>query len=102
VEGLGQARAVELELASERPMRVGVQLRAPARNGGDARWGRSIVIGPERVTVRLPLDTFVPVSRSLHGPPDAVEDLLLVVDRVNTPRGAAGTLTLHAVRLIGR
>lgn len=100
VEALGQARAIELEVESDRPMRLAVQLRAPAGEG-DARWGRTVVVGADPAVVRLPLETFRPVGRAHTGaPPPEVSQILLVVDRVNAARGTAGKVTVHALRVV--
>lgn len=99
VDGLDAARAIELEVSSDRPLRIAVQLRAPGE-ARDARWRRSILVGPQPAMLRVPIDTFVPVGRSVQGRPAGVRDVLIVVDRVNALRGTPGTVSLHALRVV--
>ena len=85
---------IDLSLSADRPMRVWVQLRAPA--GG--RWGRSYYVDPAGVAIHVPAASLAPIGT----PPGNLRDatsLLLVVDLTNAEPGRAGTLRVLASAL---
>ena len=97
---LAGAGAVRLDVEATRPMRVSLQVRPNAPAGAGHRWRRSFYAGPDRRTVRVPLDELAPVVAGIPARPDltAAGTLLIVVDTVNTRPGASGALTLDNMR----
>lgn len=85
---------------SDTPVRVWVQLRRRAGRAGE-RWGRSVAVMPTGDAAWLPLTRFRPIGTvSTPTPPlDAIDDLLIVVDTVNTAPGTAGAITVRDVEL---
>jgi len=91
---------VQLTVRADHPMRVSVQVRLPGGRGGQ-RWRRSTYVDDQRRTIVLPLSTFAPADRPTSQQPIAsvVQELLVVVDTVNTAPGARGTIWLSAAGL---
>ena len=102
VAAVGQGRLrrftrVGFRGAADRPMRVWVQLRAPATG---TRWVRSVVLDAQPRTVLVPFEEMTPVDGAPASIPLAdVDSILFVVDTVNTPPGRRGTLWIDDVRL---
>jgi hypothetical protein len=91
---------IQLRAHSDRPMRVSVQVRLPGPTGGQ-RWRRSMYVdGTDRLLV-LPLASFEPADRQTSQKPivSLVEELLVVVDTLNTLPGTHGTIWISAVGL---
>lgn len=92
--------AVQLDVETTRPMRLSLQVRpaAPARPG--ERWRRSFYAGPDRRTIRIPLDELAPVVAGIPAQPDLARggSLLVVVDTVNTRPGTEGAVILDNLR----
>jgi hypothetical protein len=88
-----------LHTSADRDARVWVQLRRPGLPEGE-RWGRSVAVRAGRHAEWLPLEEFRPLGIVLQAdvPVEAVEDLLIVVDTVNTAPGTSGSFTLWDVR----
>jgi len=84
---------------ANRPMRLSVQLRQPEGEAGE-RWHRSVYLdsSPRAITVYFDdLRASGATSNSLPVLED-VEAILFVVDTVNTPLGASGTLWIDDVQ----
>lgn len=92
--------AVQLDVETTRPMRLSLQVRpgAPARPG--ERWRRSFYAGPDRRTIRIPLDELAPVVAGIPEQPDLARggSLLVVVDTINTRPGTDGAVILDNLR----
>jgi hypothetical protein len=80
--------------------RAWVQLRRHGGTDGE-RWGRSVVIGQGRRTEWLPLAALGPIGLVTEREPPlaAVDDVLIVIDTVNTPPGAHGTFVVWSLHL---
>ncbi len=91
---------VALRASAAAPMRLSLQLRRPDGRDGE-RWGRSIYLDatPRDVIVRF--SEMAPVGATATLAPDMgrVEDLLLVVDTINTARGSSGAFEVGDLRL---
>jgi hypothetical protein len=99
VGALSWAGWLRLRLSADRPMRVSLQLREPTGGGGARRWQRTLVVGPEPGTHRVPLAAFRPIDdASGPVPVTRVRSVLLVVDTTNTPPGQKGSVTVHEIR----
>ena len=94
VGGIDGATWIKAMLSADAPMRVSLQLRTADGH----RWQRSLVIGPEPVTVVVPTTTLAPVAGAPALVLDHVRGVLVVVDTVNTPPGRRGSVTLHDLR----
>jgi hypothetical protein len=95
----GQAfRAIDLGLQSDRPARIGVQVRTE----DGRRWGRSFYVDPAGTTIHAelagmravgPLGARVPAAES-------VTSILLVVDLTNAAPGRSGRLAVRSSALV--
>jgi hypothetical protein len=85
---------------ASRPMRVSVQVRLLGGREGQ-RWRRSVYLDQTSRPVVLRLEDFQPVGATTTQRPIVarVQSLLIVVDTVNTPPGAQGTVWLSNVAL---
>jgi hypothetical protein len=98
--GLASWSHLGVTTSADREARVWVQLRRAGAPDGE-RWGRSVAIHAGRHAEWLPLDRFRPlgiVSRD-DAPLDEIEDVLIVVDTVNTAPGTSGTFVVWGLRL---
>ena len=82
-----------------RPMRISVQLRTPEAEVGE-RWHRSVYLDTSPRTIAVFFDDLRPTGVTSTPSPvlEDVEEILFVVDTVNTPIGASGTLWIDDVR----
>jgi hypothetical protein len=87
---------------ADRPMRLSVQLRAPAASGGE-RWQRSVYLDENARDVAVFLDDVRPVGTTSSWKPDLsrVTDVLFVIDTTNARPGASGWVRLEDVRWAG-
>ena len=101
VDRLAGASAVQLRLRSDRPMRVSVELRV-AGPKGDQRWRRSAYVdGTPRTVTLQPSNMRRPATGQAAEPVMAdVRSVLVVVDTVNTPSGAAGRIWIESVEVL--
>ncbi|MGE3843545.1 MAG: CehA/McbA family metallohydrolase [Vicinamibacterales bacterium] len=91
--------ALRIVLRTVMPMRVAIQLRAPAPSS-DLRWGRSVYLEPGTNTVDVPASSLVPLNRDAAASNVSRADtVLLVVDRTNTAANTPGTLQLEALTI---
>jgi hypothetical protein len=91
------ASGVALRLRAQSPMRVSVQLRAPAADR-DLRWVTSTFVGEQSQVAVLPIERFQPVSPAAAAASlDAATTLLLVVDATNTIPGTTGRVWIESV-----
>lgn len=93
---LATAGGMRMRLSADRPMRVWVQVRTPSEGG--RRWGRSMRIGPDTIerAHALAFTSFTPLDGQTGAVPrEAITAVLVVVDTVNTERGASGVVRLH-------
>jgi hypothetical protein len=106
----GQFAAISMTVGSEvgadrlqflgrasRPMRLSVQVRLPDQH----RWRRSVYLDTTPRLVRVGLEEFDPVDVSTTQRPIVarIHTLLFVVDTLNTPPGAEGTIWISDVVL---
>lgn len=84
---------------ADRPMRVSVQLRAPA-NGDGERWQRSVYLDQTPRTIQVFFDEFRPLGSSGAATPalSNVQSVLFVVDTVNTKIGSNGRIWIDDIR----
>ena len=88
---------VTVTAAADAPMRVSVQLRAPATG---ARWMRSIVVEPPGRPIVIPFADMVPIDEAPASIPlGDIDSLLFVIDTTNTPTGRHGAVWVGDVRL---
>ena len=84
---------------ANRPMRLSVQLREPKGEAGE-RWHRSVYLDSSPRTISVYFDDVR--ARGVTSNPlpslENVESILFVVDTVNTPVGASGTLWIDDVQ----
>jgi hypothetical protein len=93
---------VTFRARADQPMRVSVQLRAPAP-GRDQRWQRSIYLDSTERVMSLALADLLPVRSADPQIPRADADsLLFVVDRTNSHAGARGRVWLSDIMLSSR
>ncbi len=87
---------VQFTISADRPMRFDVQIRLPGGGSDGRRWRRSIYVDQTPRPLVLPLDTFEPVGRPTSTRPVVahLNAVLFVVDTMNTPPGARGTITV--------
>ena len=84
---------------ANRPMRLSVQLRQPEGEAGE-RWHRSVYLDTSPRTISVHFDDLRASGVTSNPLPvlENVESILFVVDTVNTPVGASGTLWIDEVR----
>jgi hypothetical protein len=84
---------------ANRPMRMSVQLREPDGETGK-RWHRSVYLdgSPRPITVYFDELRATEVTSNPLPSLEKVESILFVVDTVNTPVGASGTLWIDDVQ----
>lgn len=84
---------------ANRPMRLSVQLRQPDGEAGE-RWHRSVFLDSSPRTISVYFDDLRASGLASSPLPvlDDVEAILFVVNTVNTPVGASGTLWIDDVR----
>jgi hypothetical protein len=101
-----QFSAIDLDLASDRPVRLGVQIRT----ADGRRWGRTYYVpGPlesdpaqmQEALVHAPLVDLEPIGGGIAPPPSReVSSILLVADLTNALPGQGGTVTILASALV--
>jgi hypothetical protein len=98
--GLDALDRVRFRVSGSRPMRIWVQLRAPA--GNTERWGRTFWVDSESRLVDVALASFKPigVTSSAQAPLERVDSLLFVVDTLNALPGSRGNLTISEVAFV--
>jgi hypothetical protein len=81
------------------PMRLSVQIRVPGGVDGE-RWHRSVYLDEEPRDVTVFFDDMTPKGRTSQRRPVLanVQDVMFVVDTVNTKPGAAGQIWLDEVK----
>jgi hypothetical protein len=86
---------------ASRPVRISVQVRLPVGPDG-LRFRKSIYLDETPRTVVVPLRDMQPVGRSTSSRPIVahIQELLIVLDSVNTAAGSEGTLWLSDVGLV--
>ncbi len=87
----GQAfTAIDLDLASDRPARVGVSVRA----ADGRRWGRSFYVDPAGTAIHAVLADLRPIGEGTGAFPGsaAITSILVVVDLTNAAPGGSGRL----------
>jgi hypothetical protein len=96
------AGRIEFTARADQPLRMSVQVRRPAKAGGQ-RWRRSVFVDQTPREFAVPLSEFEPAEAVETGSPPLmdVDSLLFVVDTVNTSPGTSGTIWLSNVA-IGR
>jgi len=84
---------------ANRPMRFSVQLREPQGEAGE-RWHRSVYVDSVPRTISVYFDDFRATGDASRPLPNLenVEAILFVVDTVNSPLGASGTLWIDDVQ----
>ncbi len=93
-------RALVFRAQAERPMRVSVQLRAPSSAPDGERWQRSVYLDSTPRDLRVPLESMRPAGVTASARPSPTADnLLFVVDTVNTLPGTAGRFTVSRLGL---
>jgi hypothetical protein len=91
---------IEFTARADQPLRMSVEVRRPAKTGGQ-RWCRSVFVDQTSREFAVPLSEFEPAEAVDTGLPPAadVDSLLFVVDTVNTLPGTPGTIWLSNVAL---
>jgi hypothetical protein len=92
-------RAMDFHLGSDRPARVGVQVRIE----DGRRWGRSFYVDPAGTEVHAVLAAMRAVGQTgIPGPPtpESITSILLVLDLTNAAPGRAGRLTIRSSALV--
>jgi hypothetical protein len=86
---------------ASQPVRISVQVRLPVGPDG-LRFRKSIYLDETPRTVVVPLRDMQPVGRSTSSRPIVahIQELLIVLDSVNTAAGSEGTLWLSDVGLV--
>ncbi len=84
---------------AEHPMRVAVQFRF---SPDDARWVKSVYLGPEEREIVLTLSAFRSADGVSSDPPEAARarSILFVVDLVNARPGDDGAFTITGLRAV--
>lgn len=92
--GLRSGDRLAFTARAEHPMRVSVQLRAPASSGGAARWQRSVYLDTFDQDHTVFFDDMTPVGPDAPARPGVgeVRNVLFVVDTTNTRPGSAGRI----------
>lgn len=94
------ARALVFRAQAERPMRVSVQLRAPSSAPDGERWQRSVYLDSTPRELRIPLESMRPAGATASARPSpSADNLLFVVDTVNTLPGTTGRFTVSNIGL---
>ena len=94
--GINEA-VVRLFIATDKPSRVSLQLRD--NDGIDRRWRTSFYVNEELKGIDIPIKEFSPVTDELPKtvPVDEIDDLLVVVDRVNARANSSGSIRIGTV-----
>jgi hypothetical protein len=88
--------AIDLDLATDRPARVWVQVRTE----DGLRWGRSFYVDPAGTAVHASLSAFKGIGFSAAPPSGpGVRSILVVVDLTNAAPGRSGRLTVRSSAL---
>jgi hypothetical protein len=97
-EGVAPYDAVAFALRAERPMRVSVQVRDPTMD----RWQRSVYVDASLQQKVIQFDDMTPVgvTHSAHPAPEAIRDIMFVVDLTNTKAGTSGRIWLRDPALV--
>jgi hypothetical protein len=96
---VGEGAVLRLRARAAGPLRLSVQVRASA-DQADLRWRRSVYLDETARTVEVPVGQMAPVRRGVpEGERPRADAILFVVDRVNAPGGAAGTIWIDALEL---
>jgi hypothetical protein len=84
---------------ADRPMRMSVQFRIPAGDGGE-RWHRSVYIDPELRELSVFFDDIRPrgFTSTVRPALANIDSVLFVVDTVNTRPGTSGQIWLDEIR----
>ena len=84
---------------ANRPMRMSVQLRAPAAGEGE-RWQRSVYLDQNPRTIQVFFDEFRPLGSTTSPTPalSNVQSVLFVVDTVNTKIGSNGQIWIDDIK----
>lgn len=87
--GIGGSTRLSFEARAEHPLRVAVQLQTATR-----RWQRSVYVDTFNQAHTIFLDEFTPVGDNdvYRVPPNDVQNILFVIDTVNSKPGASGRL----------
>ena len=84
---------------SMQPMRLIFEMRA--NNSEDRRWGKSVYLDQEARTVTIAFDEMRPLGTATGHPVlEDVNDLLFVVDTVNTKQGSSGQVWLDDIKYV--
>ncbi len=96
----GGARAIAFTGQALGPMRVSVQLRAPSGEEGE-RWRRSVYLDESPREIRVTLGEMTPAgpTRTPTVSLPLADNLLFVVDTVNTAPGTSGKFTISGLRV---
>jgi hypothetical protein len=91
-------RRLTFTARSERPLRMGVQLRVP---GNGDRWQRSVYLDETDRQHTVEFDDMTPIGVTLTPRPalDAVRDLMFVIDTTHAKPGSSGRLWFTSVEL---
>jgi hypothetical protein len=100
--GIDGFSGVRFTARAEKPMRIGVQVRADIDKTTSERWERSVVLDADDRPFFVQFDDMTPVAHTLtaHPPATEVRALMFVVDTTHTRPGAAGVILFSDVRLI--
>ena len=79
---------------AQQPMRISVQLRSAAADGGGDRWQRSVYVATVNEERTIDFNELTPVGTTATPRPvlSAIRSVLFVVDTTNTKPGASGRL----------
>ena len=90
---------IRLLVAMDKPARVSLQLRD--NDGIDRRWRTSFYVDTELRRINASISEFLPVTDKLPKavPVDQIDDLLLVVDRVNARANSSGSIGIGTLVL---
>lgn len=94
-----RATGLAFRARADRPMRLSVELRVPASDGG-RRWQRSVYLDDSLREIVVPFDEMRPVGPGLapQPAPGDVRTVLWVVDTTNTRPGSSGRFLLNEIR----